>query len=141
MKRLLLIGIVCVFLLSCASAGDPGRYNTQRGAMVGGAFGSILGLAVGNDLAGALLGGAAGALIGGLVGNAADQHYEAEREAAQTNKRVVYVDRSGYAIESIPQSTERTDCKKVTTREWNNGTMVRETVSEICEGKKVERKY
>jgi uncharacterized protein YcfJ len=141
MKKLLIIGIICAFLLSCASAGDPGRYNTQRGALIGGAFGSILGLAIGNDAAGALLGGAGGALIGGLVGNAADQHYQAEREAAQTNKRVVYVDRSGYAVESIPSSSVRTNCKKVTTKEWDNGKLVLETTKEVCEGTKTERKY
>jgi len=141
MKKILFLGIICIFLLSCAHGGDPGRYNTQRGAVVGAAFGSILGLAIGNDAAGALLGGAVGGLIGGVVGNAADQHYQAEREAAQTNKRVVYVDESGHAIESIPHPSERTDCKKVTTREWNRGVLVKETVREICKGKKSEWKY
>jgi hypothetical protein len=77
-----------------------------------------------------------------MIGNAVDQHDAATREAATTNKRVVYYDDQGGVFEAIPGPTDaRTDCRKVTKREWKDGTLVSETIEEICEGNKSVRKY
>ena len=76
------------------------------------------------------------------AGNAADQDYQAARDAARLNKRVVYVDNRGRAVEAIPvQNDQQTNCRKVTKRQWDNGQLLSETVEEICEGEMTTRAY
>ncbi len=120
------------------------RYNTQRGAAVGAGIGAGLGQAIGRNTEGTLIGAAVGTLIGAIVGNAVDQGYQASREAALTNKRIVYYDDRGGAVEAMPQpmtGDQRTNCHKVTKRVWENGRMVSETVEEVCEGERYTRDY
>ena len=79
---------------------------------------------------------------GVVLGNAVDQQYEAAREAALTNRRIVYYDEQDRAIEAIPSPEDQhTKCRKVTKREWDRGHLVREWVEEICEGEKFSRQY
>ncbi|MBW2466085.1 MAG: hypothetical protein JRF02_02185, partial [Deltaproteobacteria bacterium] len=71
-----------------------------------------------------------------------DQEHQAAKDAALTNKRVVYVDRDGRAVEAIPvQNDQMTNCRKITKRQWDNGQLISETVEEICEGEKTSRDY
>lgn len=58
-----------VLLGSCASTG----YNTQKGAILGGAIGALAGQAIGRNTEGTLIGLAGGTLLGAIVGNAQDQ--------------------------------------------------------------------
>ncbi len=72
---LIIVSALCAFTLSnCAEPTGP---NTQRGAVVGGLGGAVLGGIVGHQsgrgLEGAAIGGAAGAGAGALYGNAQDQ--------------------------------------------------------------------
>jgi uncharacterized protein YcfJ len=139
--------IVCVVLLtvimgvlSCAA--PQGQYNTQRGAAVGAGVGAIAGQAIGRNTEATLLGAGIGTLLGAILGNAVDQSQLAGREAAMTNKRVVYYDDHGGALEAIPGPTnQQTNCRKVTKRQWEKGTLVSETVEEVCEGEKSSRDY
>jgi hypothetical protein len=135
---LLILGITA----SCAGL-PPDRYNTQRGAVVGAGMGALMGQAIGRDTEGTLLGAGIGTLLGAIVGNATDQSYQAARDAAVTNKRVVYYDNQGGAVEAIPGPVDqqRTDCRKVTKRVWNRGELISETVEEICEGEKTSGAY
>ncbi len=55
--------------VSCCSTG----YNTQKGAVIGGALGALAGQAIGRNTTGTLIGLAGGALLGAVVGNAEDQ--------------------------------------------------------------------
>jgi len=81
-------------------------------------------------------------LLGVIFGNAVDQSQQAAREAAMTNKRVVYYDDHGGALEAIPgAASQQTTCRKVTKRQWDKGTLVSETVEEICEGERSSRDY
>jgi len=58
------------------------------------------------------------------------------------NKRVVYIDDRGQAVEAIPvQGSQATNCRKVTKRHWDNGQLISETVEEICEGEKTTKDY
>ena len=84
-----------------------------------------------------------GTLVGALVGNAVDQEHQIAREAAVTNRRIVYYDEEkDHAIEAIPgPEDQQTKCRKVTKREWDKGYLVSERVEEICEGEKISRKY
>jgi hypothetical protein len=126
---LLLSGVV---LASCAHY-PPDRYNTQRGAAIGAGAGALLGQAIGRNTEGTLIGLAAGTIIGALVGNAADQDYQAARDAAANQKPVIYYDKHGSAVEAIPSpADQKTDCSKVTKRVWQDGKIVSETVEEVC---------
>jgi uncharacterized protein YcfJ len=137
---LALLGLM--FLVSCA--GTPaGRYNTQRGALVGAGLGALSGQLIGGNTEGTLVGAGVGTLLGALVGNAVDQHHDISREAALTNRRVVYYDqKTDHAIEAIPgPEDQHTKCRKVTKREWDKGYLVSERVEEVCEGEKTTSQY
>ena len=132
---------ITITFVSCATMPQD-RYNTQKGAAIGAGVGAIGGQIIGGNTEGTLIGAAVGTLLGAIIGNAADQQYEAAREAAITDKRVVYYDNQGGAVEAFPGPIDRqTDCRKVTKRVWNKGQLVSETVEEICEGKKSSTDY
>lgn len=72
---LIIVAGLCAFTLTnCAEPTGP---NTQRGAVVGGLGGAVIGGIVGHQsgraLEGAAIGGAVGAGSGALYGNAQDQ--------------------------------------------------------------------
>jgi len=144
MKKIILTVILPSLMLlavSCATVPQD-RYNTQKGAAIGAGIGALLGQAIGRDTEGTLLGAGIGTVIGAIAGNAVDQDYQAARDAAMLNKRVVYVDDRGRAVEAIPmQSQQQTNCRKVTKRHWDNGQLISETIEEICEGEKTTKDY
>jgi outer membrane lipoprotein SlyB len=142
-KFMLSILLLAVMFLSVSCATIPeDRYNTQKGAVIGAGIGALLGQAIGHDTEGTLLGAGIGTVIGAIAGNAVDQEYQAARDAAMLNKRVVYVDDQGRAVEAIPvQNSQQTNCRKVTTRHWDNGQLISETIEEICEGEKRTQDY
>lgn len=142
-KYLLSILLISVMALSVSCATIPeDRYNTQKGAAIGAGIGALLGQAIGRDTEGTLLGAGIGTVVGAIAGNAVDQDYQAARDAAALNKRVVYVDDQGRAVEAIPvQGSQQTNCRKVTKRHWDNGQLISETVEEICEGEKTSKDY
>lgn len=135
MKKVYIMGIILllpVFLVSCAAL-PPDRYNTQRGALIGAGAGALIGQAIGHNTAGTLIGLAAGTIFGGLVGNAVDQDYQVARDAALYDKPVIYYDRKGSAVEAIPgPPVDRSNCRTVTKRTWQDGKIVSETVEEVC---------
>jgi len=142
-KNILIITLLSVLFLSVSCATIPeDRYNTQKGAAIGAGIGALLGQAIGRDTEATLLGAGIGTLVGAIAGNAVDQDYQAARDAAALNKRVVYVDDQGRAVEAIPmQSSQQTNCRKVTKRHWDNGQLISETIEEICEGEKTSKDY
>jgi uncharacterized protein YcfJ len=145
MKQLrngLVILAALALLISCATA-HPVRYNTQRGAAIGAGIGALSGGLIGRNTKGALIGAGVGTLFGAIVGNAVDQQHQIAREAALTNRRVVYYDdKNDHAIEAIPgPEDEHTKCRKVTKREWDKGYLVAERVEEVCEGEKLTSTY
>jgi outer membrane lipoprotein SlyB len=142
-KNILIVLIFSVLFLSVSCATIPqDRYNTQKGAAIGAGLGALLGQAIGRDTEGTLLGAGIGTVVGAIAGNAVDQDYQAARDAATLNKRVVYIDDRGRAVEAIPvQGSQETNCRKVTKRHWDNGQLISETVEEICEGEKTTKDY
>lgn len=143
-RKIISLLLVSILALTASCAGvPPDRYNTQKGAAVGAGVGALMGQAIGRDTGGTLLGAGIGTLLGAIVGNAADQSHQAAREAAMTNKRVVYYDNRGGAVEAIPGPAggQQTNCRKVTKRVWDQGQLVNETVEEICEGEKTSGEY
>ncbi|MDP4722573.1 MAG: YMGG-like glycine zipper-containing protein [Akkermansiaceae bacterium] len=77
MKKLTLIFLSATAAVSLSNCAAPAGPNTQRGAVVGGLGGAVLGGIIGhqsgNALEGAAIGGAAGAGAGALYGNSQDQ--------------------------------------------------------------------
>lgn len=77
MKKLTLTFLSAAAALSLSNCAAPTGPNTQRGAVIGGATGAVLGGIIGhqsgNTLEGAAIGGAAGAGAGALYGNSQDQ--------------------------------------------------------------------
>ena len=142
-KKNLTILLLSLMLLSVSCATTPDRYNTQKGAAIGAGIGALLGQAIGRDTEGTLLGAGIGTVVGAIAGNAIDQDYQAARDAALINKRVVYVDDRGRAVEAIPvqSSNQQTNCRKITKRHWDNGQLISETIEEICEGEKRTSDY
>lgn len=144
MRKFMSITIVLAMvaaLSGCATAPQD-RYNTQRGAAVGAGVGALGGQIIGHNTKSTLIGAAVGTLLGAILGNAVDQGYEASMDAARTNKRVVYYDDQGGAVEAIPgPRNQQTNCRKVTKRVWKNGQLESETVEEICEGEKHSTDY
>ena len=131
--RALILITLSLMTISCATI-PPDRYNTQKGAAIGAGMGALLGQAIGGNTESTLIGLASGAVLGGLVGNSVDQDYQVAREAAQNDRPVVYYDRAGRAVEAIPDAADDPNCRRVRTRVWENGTMVKETVEEVCGG-------
>ena len=142
LKNSLVILIVLLLLISCAGT-YPDRYNTQRGAAIGAGLGAISGRLIGGNAKGTLIGAGVGTLLGAIAGNAVDQHHQILKEAALTNKRIVYYDhKRDHAIEVIPgPEDQHTKCRKVTKREWDKGYLVSERVEEVCEGEKLTSEY
>ena len=138
----LIILTALVLFISCATA-YPDRYNTQRGAAIGAGIGALSGGLIGRNTRSALIGAGVGTLLGAVVGNAVDQNHQIAREAALTNRRVVYYDhKNGHAIEAIPgPEDQQTKCRKVTKREWDKGYLVSERTEEVCEGEKLTSTY
>jgi len=122
-------------LVSCAYYPypyPPADYNTQVGTTLGAGMGALLGQAIGGNTESTIIGMAAGTILGALVGSAADQANQAARNAAQYGKPVIVYDKDGHAVEAIPEKSSNPNCTKVRKRVWENGTLVKETVEEIC---------
>ena len=130
-QMVILTLILSLILVSCAHY-PPDRYNTQAGALTGAGMGALIGQAIGGNTHSTLIGLAAGTILGSLVGNAIDQDYQAARDAAQYGKHVIYYDKSGHAIEAIPEGSNDANCQKIRKRVWENGKLIKETVEEIC---------
>jgi uncharacterized protein YcfJ len=141
-KNGILVLLALGLFISCAGRHSD-RFNTQRGAAIGAGFGALAGQLIGRNTGSTLIGAGVGTLVGAIVGNAVDQESQIAREAAVTNRRIVYYDEEqDHAIEAIPgPEDQQTKCRKVTKREWDKGFLVSERVEEICEGQKVSRKY
>ena len=141
-KSIVMISLILVTVIAACASVPKDRYNTQKGAAIGAGAGALIGQAIGRNTEGTLIGLAAGTILGSLVGNAVDQEYEVAREAAYYDKRVVYYDEGGSAVEAIPMGVnQQTNCHKVTKRTWKDGELIRETIEEVCEGDKHSKEY
>jgi len=127
MKKLICLLIICVFLFAgCAS-------NAGRGAGIGAGAGTIASVIAGKSGSTAALLIMGGALLGGVVGLAMDE--QAKKVSMQPENRGKTI----MVIEEEPN--QGTKCTKVTKRKWKEGTMINETIEEICDGHKNSTTY
>lgn len=95
MKKMILIGLIAVFVMSGCATMDQ-QSKTTKGAVYGtaggAAAGAILGQVIGGNTKGTLIGAAAGAAIGGLagagVGHMMDKQEQEMRQALATSEEV-----------------------------------------------------
>ncbi len=140
-KLFSVLAILMIFLISACST----RYHYE-GAGIGGAIGGIGGALLDskNPWRGGLIGAALGAIAGATI---TDISIRGSQEAARGNRPVVYKTEDGrgiYHAEPVSdyyRPDEQTKCRKVRERVWENDRIVKDTVKEVCEGEKFERKY
>jgi hypothetical protein len=138
MKKVISL-IAAVTLLALTVGCTP--YHAQgagAGAAVGGVTGALLDTS--NPWRGGVIGGVLGAILGATL---ADVSYQASREAAYHNRPVEYKTDNGrgvYRAEPLGYD-ERTHCRKIHERVWEDGRLVRDHVKEVCEGHRYERRY
>ena len=138
MKKL--ISLIVILSLLVLTFGCT-RYHGQgagAGAAVGGVTGAILDHK--NPWRGGVIGGLLGAILGATL---ADVSVQASREAAMHDRPVEYRTEDGrgvYRADPLGYD-ERTKCKKIQERVWEDGRLVKDQVREVCEGEKLERRY
>jgi len=115
---------------------------TGQGAAVGGGLGALAGALIGGDnrWRGAVIGGLIGAAIGGSL---AEISSRAAREAAAEGRPVAYESEDGFRrVEASPVGYDaQTKCHKVREREWQDGQLVKDGITEVCESDKTEPVY
>ncbi len=133
-RKVSLVSVLIFFGLSFSCA----PYHTQ-GAATGGAAGGAVSLLDGrNPWRGGVVGGVLGAVEGATV---ADISLKASQEAATSDSPVEYRTVDGrwlYRADPLGYD-ERTHCRKIQGRVWEEGRLVRDDVGEVCEGETSEK--
>ena len=106
--------------------------NTRQGAMLGAGAGTIAAVLANKSPVTSALLILGGTVLGGAIGNEMD---EQARQASLQNpsKKVIMVEEE--------PSNSRTDCRKVTKKEWKNGKLISETTNEVCTGTRSSNTY
>ena len=138
MKNIARFMILCVIVNFAACATE---YQT-RGAATGGAIGGITGALLGgrNPWRGGVIGAALGAIAGATI---ADISVRGAQESVRAGRPVEYYteDRRGRYYAEPEGYDPRTKCRKVREKVWENGHLVKDSVREVCEGERLERRY
>lgn len=137
------ISLLMVFVLLTITACARYQYEgAGAGAVLGGIAGALL------DRKNPWRGGVIGAAIGGVAGATLTEiSVRGSREAATAGRPVEYRTEDGrgiYRAEPVSdyyRPDEFTKCRKVRERVWENDRLIKDTVKEVCESEKVERRY
>lgn len=135
--------IFTVFALFAVSACATYQYE---GATTGGAIGGVAGAIL--DSRNPWRGGVIGAVLGAIAGaTITDISVRGAREAATSGNVVEYRTENGRGVYRAEPAgdyyhpSERTKCRKVREKVWEDDRLVKDRVKEVCEGEKVEKKY
>ena len=83
-RKFVVISLIAVFAVACATTTDDPNRKTKRGAaigaVVGGVAGAVLGNQSGSNRTGAVIGAAAGAAVGAAVGRRMDKQEQELRQ-------------------------------------------------------------
>jgi hypothetical protein len=138
MRKIVSILVILAFLVPVFSCTPYHTTGTAGGAAVGGVAGAVIDSR--NPWRGGVIGGVLGAILGATL---ADVSYKASREAAYMDRPVEYTTEDGrgvYRAEPLEYDAQ-TKCHKVHEKVWEDGKLVRDSVKEVCEGDKYERRY
>lgn len=135
MSQLVLILLMLGLAFGCTPYHSQGAAS---GAAVGGVSGAILDHK--NPWRGGVIGGILGAILGATI---ADISVQASREAAMSNRPVEYRTANGHGVyRADPLGyNEKTKCKKIQERIWEDGRLVKDEIREVCTGERYERRY
>jgi len=138
MKKLIILSIVLTFaymLFGCTPAQVQGG---GVGAGAGGIAGALLDHK--NPWRGGLIGAALGGFFGATLGDISDR---ASYEAAHANKSARYRTEDGRAVyQADPREyDEKTLCRKIRERVWEDDRLIRDEVKEVCESEKSNSYY
>jgi hypothetical protein len=130
-----------VFLLLTACVA-----HQREGAATGAAAGSIAGAMLDhrNPWRGGIIGAAIGAMLGATI---SDISHRGSMEAVREGRPVEYRTEDGrgwYRAEPTGdyyRPDEYTRCRKIREMVWEDGRLVKDTVREVCEGHRHERRY
>jgi hypothetical protein len=128
--RVIALLLVVLFLGSAYSCTQYHAQGAGTGAVIGGVAGALLDHR--NPWRGGVIGGVLGAVAGATI---ADISVQASREAARENRPVEYRTENGrgvYRADPLGYD-ERTRCRKIQERVWEDGRLIKDEVREVCE--------
>lgn len=138
------VAVLMIFVLLTMTA-SCAKYHYE-GAGLGAAIGGIAGALL--DRNNPWRGGVIGAALGGVAGaTITDISVRGSREAVTAGKPVEYRTEDGrgiYRAEPVSdfyRPDEHTKCRKVRERIWEDNRLIKDTVREVCESEKFERRY
>lgn len=139
------ISLVMVLVLSAFVLSSCAQHQYEggtAGGLIGGVAGALLDRK--NPWRGGIIGAGLGAVAGATI---SDISVRGSREAYRSGRPVEYRTEDGrgaYRAEPVGETyrpDEQTKCRKVRERTWDNDRLVKDTVKEVCEGEKYERRY
>ena len=134
-----LISLILFFsLLAIMGCTQYHAKGSGTGTVTGG--GKISLLDNGRSWKGGVIGGAIGAVARATL---ADISLRASQEVLKNGKPVRYRTDDGCgAYRADPLSyNERTKCRKIRERVWENGTLIKDETREVCKGEKVKSRH
>lgn len=117
MKKILISGLIILTVTGCTGTTLPNMSNTQKGAILGGLAGAVVGKSTSNhDNKRVVIGGAVGAGVGAAIGAYMDRQEEALRQTVAVAGSGIEVNRQGDNItlvmpEGITFDSARADIK------------------------------
>ncbi|HMK60428.1 MAG TPA: glycine zipper 2TM domain-containing protein [Dissulfurispiraceae bacterium] len=138
MKKIIVISVVFVFIglqFGCTPAQVQGG---GVGAGVGGIAGALLDHK--NPWRGGLIGAALGGVFGATLGDISDR---ASYEAAQADRPARYRTEDGHVLyQADPKELdERTHCRKIRERVWEDDRLIKDQIREVCESEQSDAYY
>ncbi len=142
-----LIAVCSVLSLAVFLTGYNGCTRAHyEGATIGGAVGGIAGAII--DKRNPWRGGIIGATIGAIAGaTIADISLHGSREVVRTGRPVEYHTEDGRGVYRAEPYSEayspdgHTTCRKVHERVWEDGRLAKDSIREVCESVRHERRY
>jgi len=139
MKHVIVVLLLAGFTVSLMAGCTP---RHTQGAAIGGTVGGVSGALLDhrNPWRGGVIGGVIGAITGATIVEITDQ---GRREAYRSNRPVRYRTEDGRGrYEAEPRDyDERTRCRKVRERVWEDDRVIRDDIREVCEGERFEPRY
>jgi hypothetical protein len=135
--RLIALLLVVSFIGLTYSCTPYHAQGAGTGAVIGGVAGALLDHR--NPWRGGVIGGVLGAVAGATI---ADISVRASHEAARENRPVEYRTEDGRGVyRADPMGyDERTRCRKVQERVWEDGRLIKDEIREVCE-ERYEKRY
>lgn len=135
MKKVISLMLVLALMVLTFGCTQYHAQGAGAGTVIGGVAGALLDR--GNPWRGGVIGGVLGAVAGATL---TDISMRGSQEAATSGRIVEYRTEDGRGVYRA-EPLEQTKCKKIQERVWEDGKLIKDTIREVCEGEKSERRY